>query len=244
MAPSFTSEAEEAIPLIRGGRYRLSGPPRGRPADRPPRDDAGGRLRRASLLYAKAEALGNGPRPSPSRARRRACETRRGPSAGLLSPGAGARGLPSREARRACRRRPPIRWIMPQSCFIQSPCPVKPGKRGLDASAGGGRICGVYAVSCRPRGSAPRLRLPPRPDSVRNLYHRASSDVDELLSALHEALKPMVAQIAAKAKKGKRLAAREVLLLYVYLMLEERASRGRPAERQGAPDGRAQPGAP
>ncbi len=78
---------------------------------------------------------------------------------------------------------------------------------------------------------------------VRNLY-RASSDVDELLSALHEALKPMVAQIAAKAKKGKRLAAREVLLLYVYLMLEERASRGRPAERQGAPDGRAQPGAP
>jgi len=87
---------------------------------------------------------------------------------------------------------------------------------------------------------------PPAPapsGPVRNLY-RASSDVDELLSALHEALKPMVAQIAAKAKKGKRLAAREVLLLYVYLMLEERASRGRPAERQGAPDGRAQPGAP
>lgn len=89
--------------------------------------------------------------------------------------------------------------------------------------------------------------LPPAPapsGPVRNLYHRASSDVDELLSALHEALKPMVAQIAAKAKKGKRLAAREVLLLYVYLMLEERASRGRPAERQEAPDGRAQPGAP
>jgi len=88
---------------------------------------------------------------------------------------------------------------------------------------------------------------PPAPapsGPVRNLYHRASSDVDELLSALHEALKPMVAQIAAKAKKGKRLAAREVLLLYVYLMLEERASRGRPAERQEAPDGRAQPGAP
>jgi hypothetical protein len=161
---SFTSEAEEAIPLIPGGRHRLSGPPRGRPADGPPRDDAGGRLRRASLLYAKAEALGNGPRPSPSRARRRACETRRGPSAGFLGPSAGARGLPSREARRACRRRPPIQWIMPQSCFIQSPCPVKPGKRGLDASAGGGRICGVYAVGCRPRGSAPRLRLPPRPD--------------------------------------------------------------------------------
>jgi len=69
---SFTSEAEEAMPLVRGGRHRLSGPPRGRPADGPPRDDAGGRLRRASLLYAKAEALGNGPRPrAPDAARAR-----------------------------------------------------------------------------------------------------------------------------------------------------------------------------
>jgi len=74
---SFTSEAEEAMPLVRGGRHRLSGPPRGRPADGPPRDDAGGRLRRASLLYAKAEALGNSRAPRPrapdaARARRAA----------------------------------------------------------------------------------------------------------------------------------------------------------------------------